>query len=288
MLIRASSTRGYSLAQLEHQRRVGDWLYWWEASEWEKSAWVFRTSKAALIAVPTGFGPQDDLHIRSDGNAWVRWLAVADSASETFHLRRVLGLAENKLRAHGVQHLWVLTTPFSWPSRTLLTALGFSQAEKLITLRKLLFASSQLPTAWHVREITPDDIPALLDLDTQAFNPPWRLGSADLQRLLSRALLALLVEAEGKVAGYLCALDQSGGESAHIVRLAVSPAYRRQGIGTALLLEAERLLAQHGAQSVSLNTMESNQPARQLYSALGFKPMRTPAWVWRKPLIEQP
>ncbi len=275
-----------SLFHLEHQRRVADWLYWWAPAEWEKSRWCFRSSAAAVIAIPTGCAPEDGAECANDESGWIRWWAIADGKSETKHLRFALTQAEEALRASGVHRLWTLSLPAEWPSRALLETLGFSRVETLITLRKTLIAPQRLLTPWRVREFQADDTASLLSLDTRAFAEPWRLGNADLRRLLACSRLTLVVEVETEVVGYLCAIQQSDdAESVHIVRLAVDPAYRRRGIGTALLLEAQWQLARQGVRIVSLNTMEGNYAARKLYAALGFKATRTPAWVWQKPLM---
>lgn len=285
MLIQEASQAGISLFLLEHQRRVANWLYWWTPEEWEKSRWCFRSSAAALIAVPTGCAPEGGAKCAVDESGWIRWWAVMDGKSETKHLRSALAAAEEALRSEGIRRLWTLSVPAEWPSRSLLDALGFRRADVLITLRKTLTTPQRLPTAWHVREAHSDDVSPLLSLDTRVFDEPWRLGGADLRRLLTRSKLALVVEAEGKVVGYLCAIRQSeDDENVHIVRLAVDQAYRRRGIATSLLLEAQWRLARQGARFVSLNTMESNHAARRLYAAFGFKALRTPAWVWQKPL----
>ncbi len=57
--------------------------------------------------------------------------------------------------------------------------------------------------------------------------------------------------------------------------LGVLPAYRRQGIGQRIM---ERLLVEAQArqvQTVKLEVIEANAPARTLYEALGFKTLRT-------------
>lgn len=56
----------------------------------------------------------------------------------------------------------------------------------------------------------------------------------------------------------------------------VVPARRRQGIGTALLREAERLAAERGFDSISLSVGEGAD-ARRLYEQLGYRDARVPA-----------
>lgn len=72
----------------------------------------------------------------------------------------------------------------------------------------------------------------------------------------------------GKIVGFLiCHLlfDQ-----AHIMNFAVLPEYRRQRIGTTLLIRALQDLYQDGARQVVLEVRYGNNSARQLYRSIGF------------------
>jgi ribosomal-protein-alanine N-acetyltransferase len=56
----------------------------------------------------------------------------------------------------------------------------------------------------------------------------------------------------------------------HINNLAVLPAYRRAGIGLALLRHALDEGARMGARRATLEVRRSNEAARQLYERFGF------------------
>ena len=49
------------------------------------------------------------------------------------------------------------------------------------------------------------------------------------------------------------------------------PAYRRQGLTRAVLLEGLRLMKACGMDRVCVSTGETNTPARRLYQSVGFK-----------------
>ena len=53
----------------------------------------------------------------------------------------------------------------------------------------------------------------------------------------------------------------------------VEPAFRRQGYGRALMLEAERLAADLGYPKLGLNVMGGNSGAIKLYESLGYTVM---------------
>jgi ribosomal protein S18 acetylase RimI-like enzyme len=60
-----------------------------------------------------------------------------------------------------------------------------------------------------------------------------------------------------------------------IETLAVAAEARGQGIGTRLLNEAERHAREHGYAVLSLDVVDTNLRARQLYERLGFREIRT-------------
>lgn len=81
----------------------------------------------------------------------------------------------------------------------------------------------------------------------------------------------LLAEAKGKVVG--CVYTVYDGWQAFIFRLAVKRDYQRQGIGTALLKEAENSLRVHGAKHVALWIREEEIPhLADYYKKHGYIP----------------
>jgi len=68
------------------------------------------------------------------------------------------------------------------------------------------------------------------------------------------------------------AIDQIGGSRhAHIFLLYVMPAYRRRGIGTALMRYVEKWAMQRGDRQIGLQVFQSNQAALNLYNQLGYQ-----------------
>lgn len=69
------------------------------------------------------------------------------------------------------------------------------------------------------------------------------------------------------------AIDQvEGDRHSHIFLLYVAPACRRQGIGAALIRQAEAWAVQRGDRQIGLHVFQSNQPAINLYAKLGYSP----------------
>jgi ribosomal protein S18 acetylase RimI-like enzyme len=62
-----------------------------------------------------------------------------------------------------------------------------------------------------------------------------------------------------------------GRRHTHIFLLYVEPGHRRQGIGSALMHQAEAFARSRGDHQIGLQVFQSNQPAVQLYQQLGYQ-----------------
>lgn len=89
----------------------------------------------------------------------------------------------------------------------------------------------------------------------------------------------LVAEVEGAVVGFVCYWMMTIQNPittvtgcAYVADLAVLEAYRRRGIGRALLRAAEVGAARHGATTIRIEVLAANHPARDLYDAEGFRP----------------
>ena len=92
--------------------------------------------------------------------------------------------------------------------------------------------------------------------------------------------LLLCAEADGAVVGFceLTLLSASGMvqmKNAHIENIVVDACCRGQGIGHALIAEAEARAAAWGAKQLNLMCWEFNGGARRLYESLGLRAQRT-------------
>ncbi|MCY7283147.1 MAG: GNAT family N-acetyltransferase [Cyanobacteria bacterium CAN_BIN43] len=67
------------------------------------------------------------------------------------------------------------------------------------------------------------------------------------------------------------ATDQiCGDRHTYIFLLYVNPAHRRQGIGAALVKQAEDLARERGDRQIGLQVFQQNRPALSLYENLGY------------------
>jgi ribosomal protein S18 acetylase RimI-like enzyme len=125
-----------------------------------------------------------------------------------------------------------------------------------------------------------DDGP-LAALDASAWSPESGFPSV-AQRGVSSFFSAesppeahLVCEIDGTLAGYIRLKPATPlPENAHVIGvfgLAVAPAARRRGAGSALLAAAEEFARGQGARKLSLRVLSTNAPAIRLYERLGFQ-----------------
>ncbi|GII02914.1 GNAT family N-acetyltransferase [Planobispora takensis] len=105
---------------------------------------------------------------------------------------------------------------------------------------------------------------------------------AKVTALIERDPEAVLVaEVGGEMAGTLIA--GWDGWRAHLYRLAVDPARRRQGVGSALIRAAEERFAAFGAFRADAMVLHDNELAHHAWRAAGYAPQSDCA-RWVKPL----
>ena len=115
--------------------------------------------------------------------------------------------------------------------------------------------------------MTADHAAAAAELEKVCFQDPWseRMLLDELENPLSLWLAAL---DGGTLAGYIGSQSVQG--EADVMNLAVSPAYRRRGVGRALLRELAGALRSKGVTALLLEVRPSNEAAASLYRSEGF------------------
>jgi ribosomal-protein-alanine N-acetyltransferase len=121
-----------------------------------------------------------------------------------------------------------------------------------------------------VRFAKQNDINEVLEIEGLSFSPPWdyhifKLALDDI----------FLVFDEQDILGYLIAVCCSKNIRATVMKMAVHPEHRRQGIATALLSQAIEIFHEKEIVDVCLNVEMIRKPAIALYKKFGFKIMQT-------------
>jgi ribosomal protein S18 acetylase RimI-like enzyme len=127
---------------------------------------------------------------------------------------------------------------------------------------------------WTIRNATPEDIAAVLDLWIVAGSVPSISDTPDgLARLLAGDPQALLIaELDGLVVGSLIAAWD--GWRGSFYRLAVTPRQRRKGLATVLLAEGERRLRERGAVRLTAIVAEDDEDAIGFWRAADYERQR--------------
>jgi ribosomal protein S18 acetylase RimI-like enzyme len=123
-----------------------------------------------------------------------------------------------------------------------------------------------------IRPFSESDRPAVIDLWREVFPtaPAWNDPEEDIRRKLAVQRDLFLVAIRGSdVVG--TAMGGYDGHRGWIYYVAVSPAQRRQGIGTALLLELEKRLVRIGCPKVNLQVRApADEGVASFYEGLGY------------------
>ena len=119
-----------------------------------------------------------------------------------------------------------------------------------------------------IRDMQKDDIPAIWEIEQASFPAPW-FQESFLVEIYKNEVISKTALFEDRVIGYLCA-DYRLHES-FILKLAVHPDFRRQGVASILMREAMNELKKKGCVFMYLKVRESNLSAKEFYEHFGFK-----------------
>ncbi|OXM84468.1 ribosomal protein S18-alanine N-acetyltransferase [Paenibacillus rigui] len=122
--------------------------------------------------------------------------------------------------------------------------------------------------ALEFRSMQMEDIPAICDIEQEAFTTPWTAGAFQNELTSNQFARYLVMEFNGQVIGY-------GGmwlimEEAHITNVAVRKGFRGQKLGERLMRELQKTASFFGALRMTLEVRASNFVAQNLYEKLGF------------------
>jgi ribosomal-protein-alanine N-acetyltransferase len=128
----------------------------------------------------------------------------------------------------------------------------------------------------HVRQLAWEeaDIAQLLEIERSSFNRYDAFSLADFERWYHyNPDLCIVAEVDGHIAGYAISRILPG--IGDLASLAINPAYRRRGVGRALLIAIEHDIREYGVFEINLEVRETNLAGLAFWQNMGFVPFGT-------------
>jgi ribosomal-protein-alanine acetyltransferase len=132
-----------------------------------------------------------------------------------------------------------------------------------------------------IRTASYQDIPEIQRLEDESFVDD-AFSHRRIAYLVKKAKSATLVYEDGGIRGYILLLFRNDTSAARVYSICVHPAYRKKGIGAALMRAAEKLAKERKCTKMTLEVSESNSDAIALYRSFGFEAVRTLEDYYRK------
>jgi len=119
-----------------------------------------------------------------------------------------------------------------------------------------------------IRPLTIADLPLMRTIEEASFSTPWPGNAYETELTTNRLARYVGAWRGAELLGF-------GGiwlmvDEAHVTTIAVAPALRGGGLGTALMLELLQEARRGGARVATLDVRVSNEEAQRLYARLGF------------------
>jgi ribosomal-protein-alanine N-acetyltransferase len=123
----------------------------------------------------------------------------------------------------------------------------------------------------RIRHFSMADLPRALEIETLSFRMVDAWSKPIFRKWYRRCSdLFIVAEVSGTIAGYMCtSVEQKTGE---IESIAVDPAFRRQGVASALMDYTLREMRASTVTSVELQVRTSNTGGIRFWQNLGFSP----------------
>lgn len=203
--------------------------------------------------------------------------------------REVLGLLLGQCRESGVRHLSARVTTEDLTTIHALEEAGFELIDGIQTFALSLDGRhDSAPGSSRLFEVR--DLPAVLEIARTAFTVDrFHADTALSSEVADRANeswtrncclgvaadAVLVVEEEGRIAGYVSCRADRERRYGVIVLVATAKWARGRGVGRRATLAALDWIGRQGLEAVEVGTQLRNIPAARLYEGLGFRLTRT-------------
>lgn len=246
-----------------YQNHTHRHLDWRPPLDWLGSPhfWLMEENGRALAALACPPDPP--------GAAWVRLFTFGGNISALEAWNALWDAARAELARCGGAQVGVIATQ-GW-MRDLMQRCRFSFAHNIVMFerRGQPALPPTLPADAALRPMQQADLPAVEEVDAEAFDPIWRISRQNLESAFAQAMIADVIEARGRVAGYQLSTGKVDG--AHLARLAVRKEAQGFGFGSALTANLIGQLRRRGGGIISVNTQHDNSASLSLYRKFGFE-----------------
>lgn len=133
-----------------------------------------------------------------------------------------------------------------------------------------------MATDLHVRWLIKCDIPRVMEIENASFGSPFQEETL-LACLRDRHTIGMVIETsrysnlteEAEVIGYM--VYHLSSKQISLVRFAVDPECRREGVGTAMIVKLKSKLTNRERTKLSITVRESNLAACRFFANQGFR-----------------
>jgi [ribosomal protein S18]-alanine N-acetyltransferase len=202
----------------------------------------------------------------------LRGVALSGGIEQKATLHTLIPPLHENAQSHGIRYIFCSCdeTTDAWLLSVLCQKGYIHDTDVLIYEKTTMDAPSQGNQAIHIRPACPSDIETIVALDHICFEPQWAKDQAVINAVISQGLFFIVAEVGSRVVGYAYASSHFEGQLAHLIRLAVAPSWRGQGIGVRLLAEIVSFARRQDTHLITLNTQSYNIAAQRLYHWFGF------------------
>ena len=200
---------------------------------------------------------------------WIRSFNCINQLTVESAFRELLDTAISILNGTGIHKLFTISLS-PWYEE-IIRPCGFTTTDQIVTLRKdkSSIIPFEHPLTIQIRDFLPSDIDEAFAVDHMAFPPLWQISKEDFTQALAVSKnKSVALNLSGEIIGYQ--ISSNIFDSGHIARIAVTPEYQKQQIGSALLENLFRRFIALGIREITVNTSSDNQPAINLYKHHGF------------------
>ncbi len=127
-------------------------------------------------------------------------------------------------------------------------------------------------TSFKIREFNPLDLNAILSIEKDSFNKDTFDKETFIEFYRTEPYGFLVAEHDDKIIGYIIT---SVRRDYNIISIAVSPEYRKNGVGSSILKKGLEILESEDIRNARLLVRKSNKVAHKFYEKNDFKKVGT-------------